>query len=83
VTDPARYGVVDFDDKQRAISIEENPKQLKSNYAVTGLYLYDKQVCNIAADIKPSARGVKITDINKRYLEQAPLKVEIMWRYYA
>ncbi len=84
VTDPERYGVVDFDDEQRAISIEEKPKQPKSNYAVTGLYFYDQQVCDIAADIKPSARGeLEITDVNKRYLEQAQLNVEIMGRGYA
>jgi glucose-1-phosphate thymidylyltransferase len=84
VHDPERYGVVDFDDEQRAISIEEKPKQPKSNYAVTGLYFYDQQVCDIAADIKPSARGeLEITDVNKRYLEQAQLNVEIMGRGYA
>lgn len=84
VTDPERYGVVDFDAEQRAISIEEKPKQPKSNYAVTGLYFYDQQVCDIAADIKPSARGeLEITDVNKRYLEQAQLNVEIMGRGYA
>jgi glucose-1-phosphate thymidylyltransferase len=84
VTDPERYGVVDFDDEQRVISIEEKPKQPKSNYAVTGLYFYDQQVCDIAAEIKPSARGeLEITDINKRYLEQDQLNVEIMGRGYA
>ncbi len=84
VTDPERYGVVDFDDEQHAISIEEKPKEPKSNYAVTGLYFYDQQVCDIAADIKPSARGeLEITDVNKRYLEQAQLNVEIMGRGYA
>jgi glucose-1-phosphate thymidylyltransferase len=84
VHDPERYGVVDFDDQQRALSIEEKPKQPKSNYAVTGLYLYDQQVCDIAADIKPSHRGeLEITDVNKRYLEQGQLNVEIMGRGFA
>jgi glucose-1-phosphate thymidylyltransferase len=84
VQDPERYGVVDFDDHQRALSIEEKPKQPKSNYAVTGLYFYDQQVCNIAADIKPSQRGeLEITDVNNRYLEQGQLNVEIMGRGFA
>ena len=84
VHDPERYGVVDFDDQQRALSIEEKPKQPKSNYAVTGLYFYDQQVCDIAADIKPSPRGeLEITDVNKRYLELNQLNVEIMGRGYA
>ena len=84
VRDPERYGVVAFDEKQRAISIEEKPAQPKSNYAVTDLYFYDQQVCNIAADITPSARGeLEITDVNRRYLEQGQLKVEIMGRGYA
>ncbi len=84
VHDPERYGVVDFDHQQRAMSIEEKPKQPKSNYAVTGLYFYDNQVCDIAADIKPSPRGeLEITDVNKRYLAQNELKVEIMGRGYA
>jgi glucose-1-phosphate thymidylyltransferase len=84
VTDPERYGVVAFDDHQRAISIEEKPKAPKSNYAVTGLYFYDTQVCDIAADIRPSHRGeLEITDVNKRYLEQGQLNVEIMGRGYA
>lgn len=78
VNDPERYGVVTFDVQQRAINIEEKPTQPKSNYAVTGLYFYDQQVCDIAADIKPSARGeLEITDVNRRYLEQGQLKVEI------
>jgi len=84
VTDPERYGVVDFDAQKRAVSIEEKPKQPKSNYAVTGLYFYDQQVCDIAADIRPSPRGeLEITDINARYLEQGQLNVEIMGRGYA
>jgi glucose-1-phosphate thymidylyltransferase len=84
VHDPERYGVVEFDAQQRALTIEEKPKQPKSNYAVTGLYFYDQQVCDIAADIRPSARGeLEITDVNRRYLEQQQLNVEIMGRGYA
>ena len=84
VQDPQRYGVVDFDVHQRALSIEEKPKAPKSNYAVTGLYFYDQQVCDIAADIRPSARGeLEITDVNQRYLAQNQLHVEIMGRGYA
>ena len=84
VQDPERYGVVNFDDQQRALGIEEKPKIPKSNYAVTGLYFYDQQVCDIAADIQPSARGeLEITDVNKRYLAQNQLNVEIMGRGYA
>jgi glucose-1-phosphate thymidylyltransferase len=84
VHDPERYGVVEFDAQQRAMSIEEKPNDPKSNYAVTGLYFYDQQVCDIAADIKPSHRGeLEITDVNKRYLEQGQLNVEIMGRGYA
>jgi glucose-1-phosphate thymidylyltransferase len=84
VTDHERYGVVAFDEHKRAISIEEKPKQPKSNYAVTGLYFYDNQVCDIAASIKPSHRGeLEITDVNRRYLEQGQLSVEIMGRGYA
>ena len=84
VQDPERYGVVAFDTEQRAVSIEEKPKQPKSNYAVTGLYFYDNQVCDIAANIAPSARGeLEITDVNRRYLEQGQLNVEIMGRGYA
>ncbi len=84
VHDPERYGVVAFDEQQRAISIEEKPLQPQSNYAVTGLYFYDQQVCDVAATIKPSARGeLEITDINKRYLEMGQLGVEIMGRGFA
>ena len=84
VQDPERYGVVDFDAQQRALSIEEKPKVPKSNFAVTGLYFYDKQVCDIASDIQPSDRGeLEITDVNQRYLAQNQLNVEIMGRGYA
>jgi glucose-1-phosphate thymidylyltransferase len=84
VNDPERYGVVEFDDRQRVVSIEEKPKTPKSNYAVTGLYFYDKNVCSIAAEIKPSARGeLEITDVNKCYLERGQLEVEIMGRGFA
>lgn len=84
VTDPERYGVVAFDGQARAVSLEEKPKQPKSNYAVTGLYFYDDRVVDIAASIKPSARGeLEITDVNKRYLELGELNVEVMGRGYA
>jgi glucose-1-phosphate thymidylyltransferase len=81
VHDPERYGVVEFDAGRNAISIEEKPLQPKSNYAVTGLYFYDNKVCDIAASIKPSPRGeLEITDVNRVYLEQNKLKVEVMGR---
>jgi glucose-1-phosphate thymidylyltransferase len=81
VNDPERYGVVAFDAQRRAIDIEEKPAQPKSNYAVTGLYFYDNQVCDIAAAIRPSARGeLEITDVNRIYLEAGKLNVEVMGR---
>jgi len=84
VSDPERYGVVDFDAAGQAVSLEEKPRRPKSNFAVTGLYFYDEQVCDIAADLKPSDRGeLEITDLNRRYLEAGQLKVERLGRGYA
>jgi glucose-1-phosphate thymidylyltransferase len=84
VTDPERYGVVEFDAARRAVSIEEKPRKPKSSYAVTGLYFYDTRVCDIAASIRPSARGeLEISEVNARYLELGALDVEIMGRGYA
>jgi len=81
VHDPERYGVVEFDAQRRAVSIEEKPKVPKSNYAVTGLYFYDPQVLDIAAGLRPSARGeLEITDVNRMYLERGQLNVELMGR---
>jgi len=81
VQDPERYGVVEFDAQHRAVSIEEKPLRPKSNYAVTGLYFYDNQVCDIAASIQPSGRGeLEITDVNRAYLARGELNVELMGR---
>jgi len=81
VNDPERYGVVEFNPDGRAVSIEEKPRSPRSNYAVTGLYFYDNEVLDVAASIKPSARGeLEITDVNQRYLRAGSLQVEIMGR---
>ena len=84
VQDPERYGVVEFDEKQQVISLEEKPKKPRSSFAVTGLYFYDEQVCNLAAELQPSARGeLEITDLNRLYLDQGKLCVELMGRGFA
>jgi len=84
VGDPGRYGVVEFNDQGQALSLEEKPQKPKSNYAVTGLYFYDQKVCDLAENLKPSARGeLEITDLNRLYLEREELQVKIMRRGYA
>ncbi len=84
VNDPERFGIVEFDDNWRVISVEEKPKQPKSNYAITGLYFYDRRVVELAKQVKPSARGeLEITDLNRMYLEDGTLNVQLLGRGYA
>ena len=84
VNDPERFGIVEFDNNWRVISVEEKPKQPKSNYAITGLYFYDKSVVELAKQVKPSARGeLEITDLNRMYLEDGTLNVQLLGRGYA
>jgi len=84
VNDPERFGIVEFDDNWHVISVEEKPKQPKSNYAITGLYFYDKRVVELAKQVKPSARGeLEITDLNRMYLEDGTLNVQLLGRGYA
>ena len=84
VRDPQRYGVVEMDENHRVLSLEEKPANPRSNYAVTGLYFYDNQVCDLAADLVPSVRGeLEITDLNQRYLDAGQLHVELMGRGFA
>lgn len=84
VNDPERFGIVEFDNNWRVISVEEKPKQPKSNYAITGLYFYDKRVVDLAKQVKPSARGeLEITDLNRMYLEDGTLNVQLFGRGYA
>jgi glucose-1-phosphate thymidylyltransferase len=84
VRDPERYGVVEFDSEGNVLSIEEKPKQPRSNYAIPGIYFYDSQVIEMAANLKPSARGeIEITDLNRLYMERGQLQVEVLGRGYA
>lgn len=84
VNDPERFGIVEFDDNWHVISVEEKPKQPKSNYAITGLYFYDKRVVELAKQVKPSARGeLEITDLNRMYLKDGTLNVQLLGRGYA
>ena len=84
VNDPERYGVVEFDENKKAISLEEKPEKPKSKYAVPGLYFYDNRVVKIAEELEPSARGeYEVTDVNKKYLEMGELEVRVMGRGYA